>query len=668
MRIDLAGWSSTGLRCPDVAVDLRNDAGALPKVALIQMPNGTGKTTTLQLLNATLSGSAEHWTAERIRSYRRKNDPAERGQFKTTLLVDGRPLTFELTLDYEAGRTTYKTTSPGSGGVVSSWNPPHQVRRFLTPEFLHLFIFDGELANRLLDSDRSEADRAVDALCQIYVLDQVAEFTRDFWERSTKQNTAKTSSGLNRWQEALTQLRQRDAQIKKAQNDAKARLKGLEAEEVDLNEKIQLHIGAVEAIREKFETAQLDFVAAQGEVKAGNAALMSAMRLPHALHPDLEARLFGLRDNLDRLKLPETTTAQFFEELVREKECICGRPMDQHSVQEIRDRAKHYLDTDEAGVINALKRNIEQFSSSADDEDAGYVRVTRLAKELSQAVRREKEAEGQVRAMKQQLIDGGDDQLAIWQANLDKCLEQVEAIRHLLADIEGPGDVEAPNDKLMSLSLIQKRIDEAKARIAEITETVRLKEQTDLIQKILDRSATLARKRIKEELLTECNTRLETILANDPLKIERIDRSIRLEDQDGASVGQTLSVGYTFLMSVLNRGSNDFPLIVDSPANPIDQGVRRKIGRLIPELCSQFVAFTINTERPGFVDTLETAAKDVTFLTLFRKTPGTVRLMKALPKGRYDETDTAVLVNDRDYFYAFDVRDEEDEENVQAAQ
>ena len=48
----------------------------------------------------------------------------------------------------------------------------------------------------------------------------------------------------------------------------------------------------------------------------------------------------------------------------------------------------------------------------------------------------------------------------------------------------------------------------------------------------------------------------------------------------------------------------DFPLVVDSPAGPIDEGVRRRIGRLLPELCTQFVGFTINTERAGFVDAL----------------------------------------------------------------
>src|SRR5687768_3023716 len=99
MRIDLAGWASSGLRCPDVTIDLRRHDGGVPQVALLQMPNGTGKTTTLQLLNATLSGAAAGWAPEKVRSYRRKGDSASKGSFKATLLLDGRPLSIELVLD-----------------------------------------------------------------------------------------------------------------------------------------------------------------------------------------------------------------------------------------------------------------------------------------------------------------------------------------------------------------------------------------------------------------------------------------------------------------------------------------------------------------------------------------------------------------------------------------
>lgn len=662
MRIDLVGWESEGLRCPDVKIDLRRH-GKIPKVALIQMPNGTGKTTTLQLLNATLSGEAEGWAAEKVRRYRRKHDTRAEGRFKATLLVDNRPLSIELILNFENGQTSYKTTNPGSGGVLPRWHVPPAVNKFLAPQFLSLFIFDGEFANDLLDGEKAEADRAVDALCQLYLLDEVGAFAQDHWERSAKAQTTKTSAGLDRLVEGRDRLAKRHAAITEALAKAKGRVGGLVSEIADLQGRIDEKLTSQDTVRSRYETAQRELLEAQAEVQAGSTALMSAMRMPHALHPELGVQLISLRDNLDRLRLPENTSAQFFEELVREVECICGRPMDAHAQDTIRDRAKRYLDADDAGIINNLKGDIERFVDS-DDEEAGHPYLESLGARLGKATRREKTAEQQVRALKQQQIDAGDEQLGIWQADLERLQADQRTVLQLIANIENAGDAaEVDDTKVLSLSLLAKRLEESEAKIAEITETVRLRQQSELIQTILSKTAQRARAQIKAELVEDCNGRLATVLANDPLVIEGIDRSIRLKGQDGASVGQTLSVGYTFLMSVLSRGNNDFPLVVDSPANPIDRGVRRRVAAIIPGLVSQFVGLTINTERDGFVDTLEEYAPDTVFLTLFRKTSGTARMMRDLPEGKYQTTETAVLVDDRDYFYRFDVRDEEEDEH-----
>jgi len=664
MRIDLVGWESEGLRCPDVRIDLRRE-GKIPQVALIQMPNGTGKTTTLQLLNATLSGAAENWPAEKVRRYRRKHETRSEGRFKATLLVDDRPLSIELILDFENGQTRYKTTNPGSGGVVPRWHVPPAVNKFLAPQFLSLFIFDGEFANDLLDGEKAEADKAVDALCQLYLLEEVGAFAQDHWERSAKAQTTKTSAGLDRLVEARDRLAQRHASLADALAKAKGRVGGLISEISELQGRIDDKLTSQDTVRSRYETSQRELLEAQAEVQAGSTALMAAMRMPHALHPQLGAQLITLRDNLDRLRLPENTSAQFFDELVREAECICGRTMDAAAQEEIQNRAKRYLDADDAGVINNLKGDIERFVDvSGEEEEVGHADVATLASRLGKATRREKTAEQQVRALKQQQIDAGDEQLGVWQAQLERLEADQRTVLALIANIEGPGDAaESDDTKVLSLSLLSKRLEEAEGRIAEITETVRLREQSELIQTILSRTALRARAQIKAELVEDCNARLATVLANDPLVIEGIDRSIRLRGQDGASVGQTLSVGYTFLMSVLSRGNNDFPLVVDSPANPIDRGVRRRVAAIIPGLCSQFVGLTINTERDGFVDTLEEHAPDTVFLTLFRKTNGTARMMKDLPEGRYETTETAVLVDDRDYFYRFDVKDEEEDDH-----
>ena len=50
--IRLLGWSAQGFRCPDHKVSLQRSERTPYTVSLLQMPNGTGKTTTLELYMA----------------------------------------------------------------------------------------------------------------------------------------------------------------------------------------------------------------------------------------------------------------------------------------------------------------------------------------------------------------------------------------------------------------------------------------------------------------------------------------------------------------------------------------------------------------------------------------------------------------------------------------
>ncbi len=185
MRIELIGWSSQGLRCPDIDINLIN--GTNPAhVTLIQMPNGTGKTTTLKMIRAAMNGEAKRWTSTEIQNLRRPGENNSEGKFILNLRIDGRPLTFELTLNFDDCQVHYRTTSPGSGGITPDWNPPPNVRRFLDDRFVKLFIFDGEFAEDLLDLNKSEASQAIDALFQLYLLEEISNKAEHDWQESTK--------------------------------------------------------------------------------------------------------------------------------------------------------------------------------------------------------------------------------------------------------------------------------------------------------------------------------------------------------------------------------------------------------------------------------------------------------------------------------------------------
>ena len=200
-------------------------------------------------------------------------------------------------------------------------------------------------------------------------------------------------------------------------------------------------------------------------------------------------------------------------------------------------------------------------------------------------------------------------------------------------------------------------------RRAELTGTLDFKNRTDVLLRILDAARASAHCKLKDAAVVATNRRLEKVLVHSPLRIADITTNIRLASasgmaQAGASVGQTLAIGYVFLTTLLNGTAHQFPLVVDSPAGPMDADVRREVAPLVPQLCQQFIALTISTEREGFIDPLyEAAGHDVKFLTAFRRTTGTERLVAALPGTGVTHSANGVLVEGRDYFLRFQLVD-----------
>ncbi|QLA82559.1 hypothetical protein EXV95_19110 [Acidovorax sp. JMULE5] len=663
MEIKLLGWACEGFRCPDMEVDLQN-GNSTPKVSLVQMPNGTGKTTTLALLKGTLTGEARNWTSKYIAALRSTAKP-DSGTFAVSLTVDGRPLKLELTCDFELGEVSFNTTSPEVGGFNRGWTPPPAVRRFLTPRFVDLFVFDGELANTLLDPHATKAEEAIETLCQLDLLDSVANDCEQFWQLNTAKGGARHVSGLTRYTTIATRLSDRVQTLRKHIEQREERLGKVNSEVARLNGEIQKLVDQDGKNRENYYQKK----SAKGEKEQALSGavreLMDRMRRPEALAPAFGVTLKNLKANLDVAKLPGSTSRQFFQELASKQDCICGRPIGEKERLHILSSAEDFLGEDLAGVLNAFKEEVDIIDSEerlrvVDEKLAGIEQIRLEIADL--------EAEMAVLQKSSVSAAGGDPEefrrklepLNVEKANLERDLD---LLRSPLEPGESSELITSPTDaaKITKLAVAEKQLAMANTEIQRINGTLGLRMRLDLLKQVCADARGLAKQRIKEGLLQKCNQRLRHVLKGDPLEIQRIDRSLVLKDRESGSAGQNLAVGYTFLAEALSKGSHDFPLVVDSPAGPLDHGVRRQVATMVPALCTQFVAFTISTEREAFLEPLEASAGgDVKYITVFRNTPGNSALLKDLPA---DHTDNgqSVVVGGRDYFVRFALENENDE-------
>jgi len=383
---------------------------------------------------------------------------------------------------------------------------------------------------------------------------------------------------------------------------------------------------------------------------------MTMIRQPHVLYEGFAMALVQMKDQLDRLKLPASTSSQFFIELLQEENCICGRPLDDKTRSILQERAQLYLAEDTSGVLNILKGDIDHHVIQPGAANAGDLTASLDA--LTTALAERGTASTAVRAIRQRLIDQGDEQLRKDEEELERQLRDKELLGNLIEEITRTPNAN-DDESTKCLRSLKNQLTDAQKKVAEITGTIELRQKATIIQNILNSALQKARERLRSVILQEVNERLQTVLYRDPLEVASIETCVRLKAQEGASVGQTLSVGYVFLTTLLNRGQHQVPLVIDSPANPLSIEVRREVGKLIPQLCKQFVGFTISSERAGFVRPLdETSGGNTSYFTMFRKTPGTAGLLTSLPTSGVTQTETGVLVVGREYFEDFDIEEE----------
>lgn len=651
-EIRLLGWTASGFRCPDHEVELINERGEPYHVTLIQMPNGTGKTTTLELLRLALSGAAEHQNAQYIRSFAKDENAVLPGQMEVRLLVDKKIVTFVMTFDFIQGKATYKTTF--GSGQNSGFVPPQETKKFLNREFINYFILDGELADRLLNNQQAAAQDVIDALFQVDSLKRIANRIEDHWTQIASQVTVRTTQGFTRQKNLVDEIRGRLTTLEKECTALDSRIARLNA---DLSEKRSEHQAAIERNR----TQNAELLVAQSVLHdlekdqlSKTNTLHDLCASPQNLSPVFASSILNLKLGLDRVKLPEAAAREFFEELCDEAECICGREINPTIANTIRTRASQYLGSDDVSLLNALKTAIDE--AVGNDPQSHRLNLNNHVTQLAESVRSVNEARTLVEELtrKASEIDPGVKHAQEEIERLTRELSEAEISR---ARFESEEDF-AQIENVFGIEVLRRKLVDAEQYLAQITGTLEVKEKTEVLRGILDRAYEIATKKISLELVEETNRNLEKWLPNNQLQVESIHGHLRLKGKQKGSVGENLSVAYGFLSTLFNRTSHSLPFIVDSPAGALDNTVRRSIGETIPRLTNQFVTFIISSERQNFIDEgVERATNDVQYVTIFRKKIAEYA-SSAEAFDRKSVSVDGIVVDSKQFFEAFDLLSE----------
>ncbi|SFK23123.1 AAA family ATPase [Celeribacter neptunius] len=618
MKVRITGWRAKNLRgyLRDIEIDLSSQP---KRWTLLQMPNGTGKTTTMRLFRDALTGAT--LSSAEVNSLK-ADDTVEHGMFELSLMIDDEPWRVEMSFDFRTGRCEYSTTSVGirSGGNKPG-RLPTVLRDTLQKGITELFVFDGELAAEIIELGAKRADNSIRAL---YKLDSFGELERDIDAQVKKRrnnaasiSAATTKNSIDRF---TRELEEAETTLAHLQRDERKLQSGrIEAEKAIAE--LESKIGELSSQQEKYsdELAEINQQILQDKSAISELTAHSTelFRSPPLFHDTVRERLDSLGGTMQKLKLPRTMSEEFFLQLADDANhsCICGRELGPVERETIRKNAKEFLGHDQIAVVNQMKLALRDSGQSGETLGNALEQLRTARDRLQMAEQRKLRIEDELEEAGLTEIGEFKDEKSKISFRLESLLEALDKLAgdHFdFSDIAWKSNIPACKREVKAR---QRKRDTAAGTYEFIQKTEALKA---LVKSVESNAITRLRRRIK----SSTNKNLEDILANEQLRVASIDGSLRLTTDDlelktSVSEGQKLAVSYAFLTALLAEAPHRFPFIVDSPAVSLDVEIRRTVGELIPPLFEQMIIFVISSEREGFAETFFSRGdENVEFITI----------------------------------------------------
>ena len=310
----------TALKLPFTKAD-----GSVISNNFIMMANGTGKTTTMELIKGLFDGTAAGWTASKVRSFAPTLTEADTGEFSITVKFDDRQYKYFLSMNYKDGTVQVETSAPPKGREAGL-RLPESIRGIFTPEFVRRFVFDGEQAAKSMDSSSNEADETIRYLYRLDELDEIlAANQRILTEIQNAEGKRGTSSSLSNLRTRQSDIDAIRAKLRARCEKLREEIAAFEAEKVEKEKQRQELDKSYEKLNQEKNDILKEQQKNRGEIDVKITSILGIIKSPYLLSESLCARMFELGNSMKKLKLPKTIAKDFFTELASADRCVCDR-------------------------------------------------------------------------------------------------------------------------------------------------------------------------------------------------------------------------------------------------------------------------------------------------------------------------------------------------------
>ena len=654
MRLEIVGWKSEGLRCPDFSFNL--DKISNLKATFVQMPNGTGKTTTLELLKSCLYD--RDFKPEDINSYKPKKekDIKDKPFFQTKFKIDGNIFYITINFDFKKNTHSYSSSLKGKGGQKPGFILPEELETVVDKGLVDLLFVDLELdVKPMFRSHNTNALGAIRKLCKIDTLEKlISDFEKyKIFQRKknvpsgniiTKINTAESKEKkiLNK----INTINEKIAEYQKFLDDTDENYHNTKK---DLDNTIENDVLASKKIldfEKRRDQAKSDY---ENSLKNNLEAIKDIGSFDGTLKDELKQFV----QDLDDLGLPEEEVKVFFKKILEKQICICGESLDDNKRNIIKKGMDNFISEQESMIINKIKNSVETNTTKEKNNLDEY------SKEINELKFNFDALEDKISTIRNNTLK---DKLELFKKNEDLGKERENRKYFLEHTIKQPWAAKHHEENTESLvSLIeQKKI--IGITLAELSDTKDIDQRVSFLNTILDEAKNDSENEISKEITKECNRKIEIMLKKDPVLIHSIKNNIVLDGQAGGSTGQEARIGIIFLISLLERSKINFPLILDTPVKGMDGAAKRRTARFISELEGQFLCFVIDEDKSKFTDKFhEITNGKSNFITSFRRAKefDSMVIESEIKEDQIFKSDNGQVIYDYPFFFFFTEEDDE---------
>lgn len=576
-------------------ISFRNDTGDVIKNNFVMMANGTGKTTTMTLIKGLLDGSAKNWLVDYVKSFAPTTTTGDKGEFSITVKFDEKQYKYFLSLDYVNGIAKIETQAPPKGRETGLLLPT-AIKGIFTPEFVSRFVFDGEQAKKSMDRTSNEADETIRYLYRLDELDEILAMNMNILTeiQNAEGGSTGTRGSLSNLRSRQKKVRDHIASLEKKQKQLNGDIARFSQEKIEKEKQRQELDKNYEALNKEKNEVIAEQEKNHGNIDVKITEIVSLVKTPYLVSEGLCNRMYEFGDAMKKLKLPKSSSKDFFTELAYAEKCVCDRCIGEKERDAILKNAERYLGSDHQAVLNNIKSVL---MGSTYDE-----RLVAAFEELGKLQEQKTRLNARFADVEDKLIKAGGPQAEQLQSEIEVLIGQISSAQTQLEIIESKDEDDETLTEENNLHKARRADAEYEAKIASTTKTNAALRKKNVVQDLVNEIKTQATAALKEEIIKKANDKISRVIKDDYIEIESIDGYIKLKDREGASDGQTLSIGYCFLGTLFEEAELEFPFVIDSPTGKMDFDKRQAVADIIPVVFNQMIAFVQSAEVKCFAD------------------------------------------------------------------